>query len=142
AAVTRRLPPSPLLAPPPPPRSAFFRPAAPEASAPPPRRDVVVPRQQHVRHLLPLRVADLLLHPVGAVVDLHPDPVLAQPGGDLLQVGDVRVGDRDPDRLDRRQPRRGRARVVPDQDPREPLDRAEQRARAPDPPLPRPLPPP
>ena len=44
-----------------------------------------------------------------------------------LQVVDVRVGDRDADHLDRRQPRRERARVVLDQDPEEPLDRAEQR---------------
>src|SRR5262249_43477835 len=48
--------------------------------------DVVVPGQQHVGHLLALRVADLLLHPVRAVVDPDPDPLLAQPRRDTLQV--------------------------------------------------------
>src|SRR5215469_6987800 len=90
------------------------------------RRHVVVAGQQHVGDLLALCVADLLLHPVIAGVDLNPDTVLAQPGRDSLQVIHVRIGDRDADNLHRRQPGRERASVVLGEDAKEPLDRAEQ----------------
>src|SRR5215467_10703828 len=49
-----------------------------------PRGDVVIARQQHVRHLLPLSGPDLLLHPVSTGVDLDPDTTLAQPGRNVL----------------------------------------------------------
>ena len=42
------------------------------------RGHVLVAGQQHERHLLLLRVADLLLHPVVARVDLDPDALRAQ----------------------------------------------------------------
>ena len=55
-------------------------------------------------------------------------PCVAQLRGDLVQVVDVLVGDRDADHLHGRQPRRERTRVVLEQHGEEALDRAEQRA--------------
>src|ERR1035438_5838215 len=51
-----------------------------------PGRHVIIPGEQHERDLLALRRPDLLLHPVVARVHLYPDPLLPQPGGDLVQV--------------------------------------------------------
>ena len=51
-------------------------------------------------------------------------PRAAQDGRELLGRLDVAVGDRDDDRLDRRQPERERAGEVLDEDPDEPLERA------------------
>src|SRR5262249_51980376 len=107
-------------------RDAVLLLTAPVAERDRARGDVVVPGQQHVRHLLPLRVPDLLLHPVVTGVDLGPDASLAQPARDLLQVRHVRVGDRDPGHLDRRQPRRESAGIVLAQGPEEPPHPAGQ----------------
>src|SRR5258708_36494664 len=72
-------------------------------------RDVVVAGQEHVRHLVLLSGPDLLLHPVRARVYVHPDPALAQPRGNVLQVLHVGIGDRYTDHLHRSPPGRERA---------------------------------
>jgi hypothetical protein len=71
--------------------------------------DVVVPGDQHERHLLLLRRADLLLHPVVGRVDVDPDAGGAKAARNVLEVRHVLVGDRDADHLHRREPGRERA---------------------------------
>src|SRR3954452_13085144 len=87
--------------------------------------DVAVAGNHHEGHLLQLRIADLLLHPVVGLVDLNPDTPLAQAARHLGQVLDVALGHRDAHHLHRGEPGRERTRVVLDQHPEEPLDRTE-----------------
>jgi len=61
---------------------------------------------QHERHLLPLRGGIFFCMRSSEESTFGPDPALAQPRCNLVQVADLVVGDRDTDRLDRRQPGR------------------------------------
>lgn len=68
--------------------------------------DVTITRQHHERHLVVGVVHDLLGHPIVAGVHLGPHPVRLQLRGNLFQIGDVLIGDRDADHLHGRQPGR------------------------------------
>src|SRR4029077_20040784 len=74
--------------------------------------DLAIAQDEHVRDLLLLREADLVLHPVRGLVDLDPHSTgtqnLSQTRGRLV----VAIGDRDDDGLNRRAPERERAREV------------------------------
>src|SRR3954451_20091128 len=91
------------------------------------RLHVAVARDEHERHLLLLRVQDLLLHPVVGPVDLGTDALAGQPLDDPLQVVDVVRADRDADYLHRREPGGERTGVVLGEYTEEPLDRPELR---------------
>src|SRR5215210_4941524 len=88
---------------------------------------LAVANHEHVRHLAQLGLADLAPDRLRAGIDLDSQAGLPQRGGGLTGVAGVAVGDRQHDRLDRRQPERELSRVVLDQDPDEALERAHQR---------------
>src|SRR5450830_461910 len=88
----------------------------------------LVADHQQIRHLLQLAVADPPAHALAAVVEVGADARLEQRAEHLVAVGGVPVGDRDDERLDRRQPRGQVAAVVLQQDAHEALDAPQQRA--------------
>src|SRR3954447_14543307 len=67
--------------------------------------DVAITGDEHERHLLVLRVQDLLLHAVVGVVDLDPHAFGPQALGEAVQVVDVVGPDGDAHDLHRREPR-------------------------------------
>ena len=87
-----------------------------------------VAHHQHVRDLLQLRVADLEVDLLVALVHGGADAGRVELLLDAARVFRLPVGDRQHDRLHGRQPHRERAGVVLDQDAEEALDRAVQRA--------------
>ena len=83
---------------------------------------------QHVGDLLQLGLANLVVHLFLAVVELDPEPAPRAVGADLPGVVQVPIGNRQDDRLHRRQPERERAGEVLDQDGDEALEAAEDGA--------------
>src|SRR5665647_75180 len=92
-----------------------------------PRGPVVLAGDEHERHLRLLGGADLLREPVVRGVDLDANPLGLQAIGDTEEVVVVLCCYRDPEHLDRSQPRWERTGVVLGQHGEEPLDRPEQR---------------
>ena len=90
--------------------------------------DFLIAEDEHIRNFLALRVADLRVHAVRTSVDMHPQPGIAQLGGDFISGLDMAIGDRDDFGLDRGEPGGERAGVVLDQDAEEAFERAEERA--------------
>ena len=90
-------------------------------------RALAVADDQHVGHLLQLGLPDLISNLFLALVELDPQPGRRQLVPHRRGVGQVPVGNRQHDRLDRRQPERKRPGVVLDQDRDEPLEAAEDR---------------
>src|SRR3954454_19485022 len=88
---------------------------------------VTLTGDEHERHLLLLRVQNLLLHPVVGVVDLDPHTFGLQAFGEAVQVVDVVGPDGDAHHLYRREPRGEGTGVVLGQDAEEPFDRPELR---------------
>ena len=83
---------------------------------------------QHVRHFLHLRLADLEVHLLVAVIDSDPHARGLELLRNFMRVRRLLIGDRQNGRLHRREPHRKRARIVLDQNAEESLDRSEQRA--------------
>src|SRR5438045_993725 len=91
-------------------------------------RRLAIPDPQHIRDLLQLRFADLIVDLLLAGVELRPEPRGRQPFLHRRPVGRMPVGNRQDDRLERRQPEREGARVVLDQDRDEALEGSAHRA--------------
>src|SRR5439155_13921155 len=87
---------------------------------------LAIPEDEHERDLLELSFADLVPDLLVAEVGFRPKLRRAKSTGDLLGAVRDAVGDREDAHLDRRKPERERPRAVLDQDPHEPLERAEQ----------------
>src|SRR5688500_16205820 len=83
---------------------------------------------QHVGNLLKLRLTDLISNLLLALVDLRPQTRFREPLAHACGVRYVSVGNRQHDRLHRREPQRERPGVVLDEDRDEPLEAAEDRA--------------
>src|SRR5579862_3653298 len=82
----------------------------------------------HVRHLLGLRLGDLALHLLVAIVQRGPDAQVQQPLVQRAEVGNVLIGYRDELRLHRRKPCGERASVFLDQEGHHALQRADDAA--------------
>src|SRR5689334_8316084 len=85
------------------------------------RLGLAIPDDEHVGHLLELGVADLAPHRLGASVDLRAHGRRRQLADNALGRLVVAVGDREYERLDRRQPDGQLAGVVLEQDADEAL---------------------
>ena len=91
--------------------------------------DFLIAKNEHVGNFLALSVADLRVHAVRASVDMHPQPGLAQFGGNFISGFNMTIGDWDDFCLNRRKPGGERAGVMLDQDAEEAFERAEKRCR-------------
>ena len=89
---------------------------------------LAVAADDDVRDLLELGVADPLAERLVALVDVDADARVVERAASSARRLAVRLADRQHAHLHGRQPERERAGVVLDQDPDEPLERAEQRA--------------
>src|SRR5262252_1687071 len=87
--------------------------------------DLAIADYQHVRNLLQLRLADLEVDLLLPLVELDAEPRRLHLVAHERRVLQMAIGDRQHDRLDRRQPQRERARVVLDQDRDEALETPE-----------------
>src|SRR5688500_18501773 len=88
-------------------------------------RRLPVSGYKHVGDLLQLRLSDLIANLLLPVVQLHPQPGRRQLVPDAPGVVEMTVGNRQNHRLHGRQPQRPGAGEVLDEQPDEPLERAE-----------------
>src|SRR5688572_2542615 len=80
---------------------------------------------EHVGNLLKLRLTDLISNLLLALVDLHPESRSEEPRSGAVGVRYMPVGDRQHNRLHRREPQRKRTGIVLNEDRDEPLEAAE-----------------